>query len=173
MSDVAIDLQQHRIGGFLGAIGELQTVSWPKTVIAAHMLDAACRVFLEGGHGSVVINLAGVAEELFEAELKRVGRDGDRFVSELALKVLGPSPTSQDRTQLWNFVREPRNSIKHWNRHWIDAESCVSTDSSSVLYSLVAAIYSQLQVEQPLSESTLVVAQSLNNYQQSACDVAD
>lgn len=161
LGDLTLDLYKHHVGGFAGAIGNFQVATWRRTDIAVQMFDSACRVFLAGGHGSVVINLAGVAEELFDGELSRVGRKEERFIAELELRIYGDSPSQQERADLWNFVREARNAIKHWR----DGKPTVSTDSASVLYSLTAALFAQMAVGQALSEPAVLVARSLVAYQ--------
>jgi len=129
LGDLTLDLYKHHVGGFAGAIGNFQVATWRRTDIAVQMFDSACRVFLAGGHESVVINLAGVAEELFDGELSRVGRKEERFIAELELRIYGDSPSQQERADLWNFVREARNAIKHWR----DGKPTVSTEISSLL----------------------------------------
>ena len=124
-------------------------------------LDAACKAFLSGEHPTVVVTLAGVAEEIYGALItSKAGwtkTAHPRAIDVLVDWAIGPDGLGMDRDDAWKYLYGARNAVKHAR----DPRELAVVDPAAVLYMITTALINRLSVDRELSAPAVEVAQKL------------
>lgn len=124
--------------------------------------DAACDAFLRGDHPTVIVTLAGIAEELYGALIKSsdgwTKDDHPRAVDSIIDWASGPDGVGVDREDAWKLIYAAKNAVKHGR----DVAELAYVDPAIVVYMITMAVTNRLSVDPMIEGSATEVTKWLS-----------